>query len=72
MSEIVWEVSKTCFCEHAGQEVSLEKEVAYPADFLPDRPRILAHRCSHGLTCNQFNRPACLWAGANPDYDPFR
>jgi hypothetical protein len=73
VTERIWEVSKICFCEHAGQEVALEKEVVYPAEFLPDQPpRILARRCSHGLMCNRYAKPTCIWAGTNPDYDPFR
>jgi hypothetical protein len=73
MSERIWEVSKTIFCEHVNEKVSLETEVVYPGDFLPDQPpRILAHRCSHGMSCNQVSKPACNWAGSNPGYDPFR
>jgi len=72
MAKRVLEVSKVCFCEHAGEDVALETEVVYPAEFLPDQsPRILAHRCSHSLYCNQLSRPTCIWAGTNPDFDPF-
>jgi hypothetical protein len=72
MAERIWEVSKVCFCDHVKQEVALEAEVLHPADFLPDPPRVLAHRCSQAVQCNQFSQPACIWAGTNPDYDPFR
>ncbi|MFH1906775.1 MAG: hypothetical protein ABIL11_05255 [Chloroflexota bacterium] len=78
MAERVWEVSKVCYCEHANREVALETQVVYPIDFLPDQPpRVTARRCSHGMICqqafgNQFAQPACIWAGTNPDYDPFR
>jgi hypothetical protein len=72
MAEQAWEVSKVCFCEHVKQDVALEAEILYPLDFLPDPPRVLSHRCSLGMQCNQFAGPACVWAGTNPDYDPFR
>ena len=72
MTERIWEVSKFCFCDHVNQEVALEVEVLHPADFIPDPPRVLAHRCSLAQQCNQFAQPACIWAGTNPDYDPFR
>lgn len=67
-----WEVTRVSFCEHVKLEVALEAEVLYPADFLPDPPRILSHRCSHGVLCNQMNKAACTWAGTNPEFDPFR
>ncbi len=72
MAERTWEVSKVCFCDHVKREVALEAEVLYPADNLPDPPRVLSHRCSLGMQCNQFAQPACIWAATNPDYDPFR
>ena len=73
MSERSWEVSKTCVCEHIHQRVALETELVFPAEVLPDQPaRVLAHRCSLGMICNQTSKPACIWAGTNPGYDPFR
>ena len=51
--------------------VALEAEIVYPADWLPDEPRVLAHRCSHGLDCNLDGRSSCLWSGTNPVIDPF-
>ena len=48
MAERTWETSKVCYCEHVMREVALEAEVLYPMDFLPDPPRVLSHRCSHG------------------------
>lgn len=72
MADIVWETSKVCYCEHAQGEVALEAEVLYPMDELPDPPRVLSHRCSHGVDCNQLAQAACVWAGTNPDFDPFR
>ena len=72
MADIVWETSKVCYCEHAKGEVALEAEVLYPVDELPDSPRVLSHRCSHGTECNQLAQAACVWAGTNPDFDPFR
>ena len=72
MVERTWETSKVCYCEHVMREVALEAEVLYPMDFLPDPPRVLSHRCSLGMECNQFAKAACVWAGSNPNYDPFR
>lgn len=72
MAERMWEAGRVCFCDAVKQHVTLETEVLIPADFLPDPPRLLAHRCSLALECNQFARAACIWAGTNPDHDPFR
>jgi hypothetical protein len=67
-----WEVIKVCYCQRVDQEVALEAEMIYAAEFLPDQPaRILAHRCSEGMHCNQDDRSACMWAGTNPVFDPF-
>jgi len=72
MAEKKWEAIKICYCEHVRQQVFLEAEVMYPNDFLPDPPRLLSHRCSKGMECNQYNQAVCVWAGTNPDVDPFR
>lgn len=67
-----WESIKMQYCHHINNEVTLEVEVVYPADIMPDQPpRVLAHRCSHALECNLDDRPTCIWAGTNPSYDPF-
>ena len=67
-----WETLKICYCRHAGTNVGLEADVVYPSELLPDQPpRILGQRCSHALICNQDGRSSCLWAGTNPNYDPF-
>lgn len=72
MTEKVWQPIKVCFCEHVGEDVAFEAELVYPADWLPDQaPRVMAHRCSHGMSCNQDGRPSCIWAGTNPAVDPF-
>ncbi|MEW5830574.1 MAG: hypothetical protein AB1846_16915 [Chloroflexota bacterium] len=72
MAELIWEVSKISYCEHAGREVALETRLVYPCEYLPDQPpRVTGHRCSQGMACNQYEKPACVWAGTNPDYDPF-
>jgi len=72
MAVRTWESLKTQYCSRAVTEVSLEAEVVYPSEMLPDQPpRILAHRCSYALACNQFNQATCVWAGTNPGYDPF-
>ena len=73
MAHKEWKELKVRFCEHAGDEVSLEAEVVYPAENLPDlAPRVLNHRCSQGYMCAIDNRGVCVWSGANPDYDPFQ
>ncbi len=72
MSVKSWQALKVCYCQHVAQEVAFEAEVVYPAEFLPDQPaRILAHRCSQGMTCNLDNRSSCIWSGTNPAFDPF-
>lgn len=73
MAVRIWEVSKTCYCNHIDLEVALETQLVFPADFIPDQnPRVLGHRCSHSMVCNQFAQPACIWAGTNPAHDPFQ
>ncbi len=68
-----WQALKVRFCDQAGEDVSLDAEVVYPADQLPDMaPRVLAHRCSHGYYCSVNGKGICIWSGANPDYDPFQ
>jgi hypothetical protein len=72
MAKRVWQEIKVQNCEHAGGEVSLEAEVLYPDDQMPDTPpRVIAHRCSHGLQCGLMKEASCVWAGTNPTYDPF-
>ena len=72
MAEKEWKVEKKRFCDHVAEEVSLEAEVVYPAEYLPDQtPRVLAHRCSKGMVCASFSQGTCIWAGTNPSYDPF-
>jgi hypothetical protein len=69
-----WETLKTQYCIHAGKDVSLEANVIYPAESLPDQPaRVVGHRCSEALVCN-LQRPeaTCVWSGTNPGYDPFK
>jgi len=71
MAEKRWEVTKVCYCEHLKQQVALEAELIFPAEFMPDQPpRVTAHRCSLGMVCNLFDKPTCCWAGTNPGYDP--
>lgn len=72
MSTKTWEVIKVRYCYHVNQEVGLEAEVVYPSDVLPDpQPRVIAHRCSLAFSCNLDGRPSCMWAGTNPEIDPF-
>jgi hypothetical protein len=72
MAVKTWKVVKVRYCDHTNDEVSLDAEVVYPAEWLPDQPpRIGAHRCSRAVECSLFNQPVCIWAGTNPNYDPF-
>jgi hypothetical protein len=71
MTSEAWQPIRVCYCHHVGQDVALEAEIVYPADMLPDGPRVLAHRCSNGVDCNLDGRSSCLWAGTNPVIDPF-
>ena len=73
MAMRTWQTVKICYCHHVEQDVSLEAQVVYPAEWLPDMElaRVLAHRCSHGAACNLEERPSCVWAGTNPTLDPF-
>jgi hypothetical protein len=72
MAHKTWQVIKVRYCEHAGTEVSMEAQLIFPADFLPEQaPRVVAHRCSQALTCNLDGRASCVWAGTNPNFDPF-
>lgn len=72
MAEITWEVSRSGFCDHVHREVALEVELVHPLDFLPDPPRVIAHRCSLGMECNHSASTACLWANTNPNHDPHK
>jgi hypothetical protein len=72
MAEKHWEVIKEIQCRRAGCKAALEVEVVYPAEFMPDQAaRITAQRCSLGQNCSMLGQVACMWAGSNPDYDPF-
>lgn len=72
MAYTTWATQKRIVCERVGEEVSLERKVVFPAEILPDQPpRILGHRCSRGLECNQRDQPTCCWAGTLPGVDPF-
>jgi hypothetical protein len=73
MSSMAWEPVKQFDCERIGESVTLECKLVYPAEHLPDQPpRVLARRCSMSIECNAIDKPACVWAGTLPDYDPFR
>jgi hypothetical protein len=73
MAVKTWEAVRIRYCDHAGGEVALEAEKVYPIDVLSDQsPRLLAHRCSRGVECSQNSQPSCVWAGTNPNYDPFK
>lgn len=71
MAVRTWEVSKIKYCEYVGHEIALETEVVYPAEHLPEQlPRVVAHRCSNAIACNQLDKPVCIWCGTNPNHQP--
>lgn len=73
MATKVWESIKVRYCEHVKDNVNLDAQVVYPAEWMPDQPpQVVAHRCSHAFSCNLDNRPSCIWAGTNPAFDPFK
>jgi hypothetical protein len=73
MERVVWKPIRRMRCERAGAEAVLEARLVFPAETLPDQPpRVLGHRCSLGLQCNQRQAPTCCWAGTLPGFDPFR
>ncbi len=73
MAETSWETLKIQYCHHVDTKVALQAQLAYPSEHLPDQPpRVLAHRCSHGVACNLDGRPSCIWSGTNPNIDPFK
>jgi len=72
MAVKMWQTIKVSYCQRADKEVSLEAELLYPDEHLPDQPpRIIAHRCAYGLQCNLNMESGCVWAGTHPTYDPF-
>ena len=71
MAQKKWQVSKVRYCEHMAHDVSLEVQVIYPAEQLPDQPpQVVAHRCSKALECNQHNKMVCAYCFTNPDLKP--
>ena len=71
MAQKKWQISNVRYCEHVAQEITLETQVVYPPEHLPDQPpRILARRCSNGLECNQIEKMVCAYCGTNPDIRP--
>jgi hypothetical protein len=70
MAQKKWQVEKVHYCEHVGQEVALEVELVYPADYLPNPPHITAHRCSKALECNKVDKMVCAYCFTNPDQQP--
>ncbi|GAB4548661.1 MAG: hypothetical protein Fur002_25580 [Anaerolineales bacterium] len=70
MTEKIWKVEASKYCEHIQREVNIEDEVVFPAEVLPDQPaRITARRCSNALECNLLEKAACELCGTNPQID---
>jgi hypothetical protein len=71
MDRMTWAPIRRQYCDGMKVDVALEAHLVYPIDLLPDQPaRVLGHRCSYGLDCNQRDQPSCCWAGSLPGYDP--
>jgi hypothetical protein len=71
MAQKKWKISKIRYCEHVGHEITLEAQVVYPSDQLPDQPpRVIANRCSNAMECNTMDKMVCAWCGTNPDVKP--
>lgn len=72
MNQKAWRIVKVHYCDRANREVTLDVEVVYPTEWMPDQPpHILSHRCSNAVSCQFLDKPGCMWAGTNPGYDPF-
>ena len=71
MAQKKWQISKIRYCEHVGHEIALEVQVVIPPEIFPDQPpRVMAHRCSNAMECNQIDKMTCAWCGTNPDLKP--
>ena len=70
MAEKTWQVNRVFYCDRVQKVVTIENEVIYPADILPDEPRVLGRRCSNAKECNLYDKPACVWCGTNPNFEP--
>jgi hypothetical protein len=70
MAEKAWQVNRVFYCDRVQQVVTIETEVIYPADVLPDEPRVIARRCTNSKECNLYEKPACMWSGTNPNFEP--
>ncbi len=70
MAQKQWQVEEVRYCEHVEQVVNLEVAVIYPTDFLPDQPRVVAHRCSKAMECNQLDKMVCAYCFTNPVQTP--
>lgn len=71
MAWATWRHLRSQVCERVEKTATLEAEVVYPADIMPDQPpRIIGHRCSEAVACNMIDKPSCVWAGTS-SYDPF-
>lgn len=70
MAEKAWQVNRVFYCDRVQQVVTIETELIYPADILPDQPRVVARRCSNAKECNLYEKPTCVWSGTNPNFEP--
>ena len=73
MPEVRQVIVKEAICSVRQQPAALLYEVAYPTNYLftLEGLRILRRRCSLDLEFNCMDGVQCVWAGTNPDIDPF-
>ncbi|MGA2112192.1 MAG: hypothetical protein ABSG98_08600 [Anaerolineales bacterium] len=71
MTTVLWRPVQTKLCERVGEVATLEVQLVFPGELLPDQPpRVRSRRCSLALQCNQLDLATCIWAGTQPEYDP--
>lgn len=71
MATVLWRPVQTKLCERVRKVATLELQLVFPGENLPDQPpHVRSRRCSLALECNQFDRATCVWAGTQPEYDP--
>jgi hypothetical protein len=73
MSDSIWLVVDTRWCERMQAEARLLEERLYANEVLPGTDpafMVRARKCSLGVACNLIGYP-CRYAMNNPNYDPF-
>ena len=73
MSDSIWLVVDTIWCDRMEAEARLLEERVYasePVNGSPAPYQVRGRKCSFGLACNLIEYP-CRYAFSNPNYDPF-